>query len=318
MNRFCEAKSGLAAVLSVSRGNRVLEPATGGKRRCLACGSGLDPLQIPSLKTYRRCTACGMMLDLARTGSESTELLIRHYIGVDPHEEVAASKAAFFRLALKELNVQVTQRPRRLMDVGCSYGYFLEMAAAAEWGVLGVEIVPEAVRIARKRVPAGQVFEGDLRQARLDKGCLEAVTLWDVLDQVEDPAAELKESHRILAPGGTISIRVRNAASQLWIHRCYCRIEWLWRMLGLKPPSTFHRYSFSREAIERLLAETGFVHISARNSPLTQGDPYRHAPIRRIAGTGKRVVGALAEVLYRLTGGRRLIAPSLLVWAQKP
>ena len=258
------------------------------------------------------------MLDGSRTGSENRESMVRHYVDVDPHDKVAASKSVFYGLVLKELGARVTRRPKRLMDVGCGYGHFIEQAAADGWRVLGVEIVPAGVLSARQRVPAGDVFAGDLRQARLESGCVDAITLWDVLDQVEDPAAELEECHRILASGGTIAIRVRNVASQLWIHRCYCRLEWRWRMLGIKPAAVFHRYSFSRHAVEQLLREKGFVDISTRNSPLTRGDPYRHSALRGIAGMGKRVFGFVAEVVYRLSSGQRVIGPSFLVWARKP
>lgn len=140
----------------------------------------------------------------------------------------------------------------------------------------------------------------------------------DVLDQLEDPAAELEECCRILVPGGTIAIRVRNAVSQLWIYRFFRRIEWLWRLAGIKAPYTFHRYNFSRSAIERLLASKGFVNISVCNSPLTIGDPYQYTSIGAAVRLGKFLAAALSDVAYRLTQGRRVLSPSLLVWARKP
>jgi ubiquinone/menaquinone biosynthesis C-methylase UbiE len=286
--------------------------------RCPACLSSLNRMNLPILQTYCRCSGCGLMVDLSRFGSKSAERMVRHYTQVDPHEEVGASKSGFYRKALEELDVRVHRRPRRLLDLGCGHGHFLEMAAAFRWKVLGVDIVPEAVCAARKRVPDGNVFQGDLRQAGLESDSLEAITLWDALDQVEDPAAELEECFRILCPGGTIAIRVRNGASQLWIYRFFRRSIWLWRMAGVKTPYTFHRYSFTQRAIEQLLVAKGFVGISIRNSPLTQGDPYRYMASRVTLGMVKRFIGVLAEIVDRLSRGRCLIAPSLLVWARKP
>jgi SAM-dependent methyltransferase len=308
MSRFCEAQAGFRNY----RLDRPIPP------RSPVCFSDLHRLGLPRLETYRRCYRCGLILDLARRGRERTNLLIKHYNDVDPHFEVASSKTAFFQQVLRDLDVRVAHRPRRLVDVGCGHGYFLGMASDAGWGVLGVDILPAAVRTARKRIPGQVVIEGDLRQAQLKSSSLQAVTLWDVLDQLEDPAAELEECLRILAPGGSIAIRVRNAAAQLWIHRCCGRIQPLWRMLGLKPLSTFHRYGFSRFSLERLLEVIGFVDISARNSPLTKGDPYQHTPLRGFMNLGKPVVWAVAQCAYRLTRGRRVIGPSLLVWARKP
>ena len=110
---------------------------------------------------------------------------------------------------------------------------------------MGVDIVPEAVFEARKRVPSARLFAADLRGAGLAAGSLDAITMWDVLDMVPDPAAELAECLRVLAPGGIIGIRIRNLAGQLWLYRCYTRLGWLWRRAGIKSPFTFHRRSFA-------------------------------------------------------------------------
>jgi SAM-dependent methyltransferase len=242
-----------------------------------------------------------------------------HYFrAVDPHAAVAASKAGFYAQALRYLNSRIRGRPRTLLDVGCSFGYFLERAAVDGWQTMGVDIVPEAVSAARKRVPSARLFATDLRGAGLASGSLDAITMWDVLDMVPDPAAELAECFCVLAPGGIIGIRIRNVAGQLWLYRCYTRLGWLWRRAGIKSPFTFHRCSFAPTSIKQLLARAGFCEIESSNSPLTQGDPYACGALRGLAALGKFGVGMMADLVSRLTGGRLLIGPSLLVWARKP
>jgi SAM-dependent methyltransferase len=205
-----------------------------------------------------------------------------------------------------------------LLDVGCGFGYFLEKAETFRWETLGVEIVPQAVLSVKGRVPAAQVFCGALKDAKLPAASLNAVTMWDVLSEVEDPAAELEECHRILAPGGIIGIRVRNVASQLWLCRCFSRLFRLWPKLGIKPLHVFHRYNFTRRAIEQLLLRQGFANISIHNTSLTTGDPYQYFSIGAAVGFSKSLAATLFELVYRLTHGRLVIGPSLLVWAQKP
>jgi SAM-dependent methyltransferase len=244
---------------------------------------------------------------------------MNHHFGVvDPHEAVAASKASFYAQALDYLNSHIPRRPRTLLDVGCGFGYFLAAAAAAGWQTIGVDILSEAMSTARSRLPEARLVEGDLRSARLADGSLDAVTMWDVLDMVPDPAAELEECRRVLAPGGCIGIRVRNMASQLRLYRCYIRFGWLARRFRISSPFTFHRFSFTRKAIVHLLAATGFSDINCLNSPLTQGDPYHYSSVRGLAGFAKFWVAALSGLASRLSCGRVLIGPSLLVWAQKP
>jgi SAM-dependent methyltransferase len=244
--------------------------------------------------------------------------MAHHFRAVDPHGAVAASKAGFYAQALGSLNSRIPRQPRTLLDVGCGFGYFLERAAAGGWQTMGVDIVPEAVSAARERVPLACLLATDLRGAGLAAGSLEAITMWDVLDMVPDPAAELVECMRVLAPGGVIGIRIRNLVGQLWLYRCYTRLGWLWRRAGIKSPFTFHRRSFAPKAIEHLLARTGFSEIESSNSPLTQGNPYDYSSLRGLAAFGKFGVAMLSGLISRLTGGRLLLGPSLLVWARKP
>ena len=62
----------------------------------------------------------------------------------------------------------------------------------------------------------------------------------------------------------------------------------------------------------------GFVNLVVQNSPLTTGDPYQYSSIGLAAGLGKSLAAAVFELVYRLSHGRLVIGPSLLVWAQKP
>ena len=287
-------------------------------QRCPACLSLLRRMLENSKPQPMRCVSCGLIIKSPDCESADMEGMVRHYRSVDPHERVAASKSGFYYQALHDLDSKIVRHPRRLLDVGCGFGYFLEKAEAFRWETLGVEIVPEAVLSAKGRVPSAQVFLGELRDAKLPAASLDAVTMWDVLCHVEDPAAELEECNRILAPGGIIGIRVRNAASQLWLCHCYSRLLGLWLNLGIKPLHIFHHYNFTRRAIERLLVRQGFVNISIHNSPLTTGDPYQHFSKGAAVGLGKSLAAALSELAYRLTNGRSVIGPSLLVWAQKP
>jgi SAM-dependent methyltransferase len=244
--------------------------------------------------------------------------MIHHFRAVDPHAAVAASKAGFYAKALRCLNSRIRGRPRTLLDVGCGFGYFLERAAADGWQAMGIDIVSEAVVEARKRVPSARVFAADLHEAGLAAESLDAITMWDVLDMVPDPAAELAECMRLLAPGGMVGIRIRNLTGQLWLYRLYARLGWLWRRAEIKSPFTFHRHSFAPEAIEHLLARIGFFEIESTNSPLTQGDPYDYSSLHGLAALGKLGIGMMAGLVSHLTGGRLLLGPSLLVWAKKP
>lgn len=285
---------------------------------CPACGAEMHSTPAKSKPQGHSCGICGLLFQDAACSPGDRENMVWHYRAVDPHEKVAASKTGFYLNALRHLDAAVPRRPRRLLDVGCGYGYFLEKAKTLGWEALGVEIVPEAVKSASLRVPGAEVWCGDLKVAALPAASIDAVTLWDVLCHVDDPRAEIRECYRVLNPGGVIGIRVRNLASQLWLCRWFFRLYRLWSRLGIRPLHVFHRCNFTPKAIERLLVSQGFIDIRIQNSPLTAGSPYRYAHSDAVISLGKSMAGAVSEMACRLSHAHWIVGPSLLVWARKP
>ena len=62
----------------------------------------------------------------------------------------------------------------------------------------------------------------------------------------------------------------------------------------------------------------GFTNIQITLSPLTQGDPYGHTSVKGLLNGVKYFTEFIAEFLYKISCGRWIIGPSLLVWAEKP
>ena len=67
-----------------------------------------------------------------------------------------------------------------------------------------------------------------------------------------------------------------------------------------------------------LLQRAGFTNIHITNSPLTRGDPYGHITIKGPLRAIKGFAELISRFVFRITGGRLLIGPSLLLWAEKP
>jgi 2-polyprenyl-3-methyl-5-hydroxy-6-metoxy-1,4-benzoquinol methylase len=154
------------------------------------------------------------------------------------------------RCRLLDRNVPPTPgRPRRLLDVGCASGLFLEaMQEYPGWQVEGVELNRTAAHVtsARLGVP---VFAGPLEQAHYADASIDAVTLWDVLEHLHDPLASLRELRRILRPGGALFVRVPNAAS--YVARG-CGRYWS----GYDLPR--HMTLFTPTTLQQALAKAGF------------------------------------------------------------
>lgn len=160
-------------------------------------------------------------------------------------EEQDARKRTFQR-SLDQLH-GFASPPGNLLDVGCYTGVFMEMAAAHGWKVEGVELSQWAVTVARK-TGVGPVYDQPLDGLNLSAERYEAITLWDVIEHLIDPAAMIAEVHRLLTPGGVLALSTHMIDS------------WAARILGTRYPffMEMHTVHFSRRTIRRLLESQGF------------------------------------------------------------
>ncbi|HSW98371.1 MAG TPA: class I SAM-dependent methyltransferase [Candidatus Saccharimonadales bacterium] len=105
---------------------------------------------------------------------------------------------------------------QRVLDVGCSSGYFGEKLIAARGDeVWGLEIDPKDAANARKR-GYKQVFEGDLDSfdwQQLSGLQFDAILFVDVLEHIKDPLGCLKAVSKYLAKGGSFYCSIPNVAN---------------------------------------------------------------------------------------------------------
>ena len=80
----------------------------------------------------------------------------------------------------------------------------VELAQARGWDAWGVEPSTWASEQARGR--GLHVVTGTLSDAKVPENYFDVVTLWDVVEHLTDPAAELRNVHRVLKPGGVFAI----------------------------------------------------------------------------------------------------------------
>ena len=156
------------------------------------------------------------------------ESLLSHYQNIDPQKEVGNSKQSFFRSALEYLTSEIRNDKRSILDVGCGYGYFLELARRRGWHTSGVEILAAAVKDSREKVGTNNIFNGPLKEAQYLDNSFGAITLWDVLFMIEDPFEELIECYRILKDNGIIGIRVRNVFFEKMARQVYSFLKRLY------------------------------------------------------------------------------------------
>ncbi len=101
--------------------------------------------------------------------------------------------------------------PPHLLDVGCSSGSLLAVAANVGFSVAGVERSSKAAQTAQR---AGfDVFCGLLHEAHYPDMAFHVITLIELIEHVSDPARLMTECRRIVKPDGVIVITTPNADS---------------------------------------------------------------------------------------------------------
>jgi 2-polyprenyl-3-methyl-5-hydroxy-6-metoxy-1,4-benzoquinol methylase len=175
--------------------------------------------------------------------------------------------------------------PGRLLDVGCSCGYFMEVAASHGFDVHGVEFSSNAIAAARPEIRA-RIFEGSL-ESLPDTGLFDVVSAFDLLEHVPDPPAFLRGCARRLKPGGILIISTPDTGHFL---RYVMRSRWPM----LQPMQ--HLHLFSREALERALRSEGFDDVRVDTAYKTLSIEYLINQIRSLNPILSRVLGAASRV----------------------
>ena len=139
----------------------------------------------------------------------------------------------------------------RLLDIGCSYGFFLK--AAKEHGLQtdGVELSREACKYCRQTWGI-DVFCGEVGEAGFPENHFDIVTAIEVIEHLADPKAFLSQVKRILKPGGILYLVTPNLAS---LSSRILRYRW-WSYREM------HLYYFSRKTINGFLNNNGFSVLS--------------------------------------------------------
>lgn len=148
----------------------------------------------------------------------------------------------------------------QLVDVGCSFGFFMQMALKYGYDAIGIEISAPAVWYARERLKLNAIH-GTLSDATLPSEFADIITFIDVLEHVPEPRADICEAHRILREGGLLVLRLPNFAFH-WLKTCLLRISHRKGFIGLD--SRNHVNHFPVCTLAHGLREIGFRVIEVR------------------------------------------------------
>ncbi len=256
---------------------------------CPACGGRLEPWRSvpasePALAATRfelaRCANCRSAVTLGDAPGELHETGAYRPAAPRLHRVALPLLRAFDRRRLALLR-PLSAPGTALLDAGAGRGRFVASARAAGYDARGIE--PFA--------PASDAFveRTSIDAAELTAASFDAITLWHVLEHLDEPRAALERIAIWLRPDSTLLVGVPNLASlqarlggERWFH--------------LDVPR--HRVHFTPAGIEALLRGTGFEpigvhHVLAEHNPfgmwqslvnrVTRHPPYLYNALKRNA-----------------------------------
>jgi SAM-dependent methyltransferase len=226
--------------------------------------------------SYVRCVSCG----LAQMNPQPLEAEIKRrysqHCGKDYLAYELANEEAFFKLQLLALEDadfgefewellsgrkkhipktispgeerQAQSAKPRILDIGCATGNMLAFMRERGWETVGVELSgPQAEYSIEKK--ALDVRSLPLEENQFPEAFFNAVLASHLIEHLNNPAALVREVHRILAPQGRFFVTTPNIAG------------FQARLFGSRWRSAIfdHLYLFSVKTLSRLLEKKGFI-----------------------------------------------------------
>jgi 2-polyprenyl-3-methyl-5-hydroxy-6-metoxy-1,4-benzoquinol methylase len=238
-----------------------------------------------------QCRHCALVYANPRWPGDD---LIEAYAAVEDETYVAERRGRELTFSKHLQDMERVTGPadgRSLLDVGAYIGVFVEVALQAGWQAVGVEPSRWAATAAQRQgLP---VILGTQESPELQGRQFDVITMWDVIEHVDDPAGEIKRAYQLLNPGGLLvahTMDIDSLTARLMGRR------WPWLM-------DMHIYYFSQATLAEMLRRQGFTIVKS-------GPVGRYL---RMGYLGTRVAG-LSRPLGRLVSG----LVNRLGWAEKP
>lgn len=165
--------------------------------------------------SWYKCAGCESLMILPRPSKEEIRDIyeddylnkrLQPHPGVDCRirysKEYRSTVFAEYKLSLEDIGIN-KKKTKSILDFGCADGVFLEFCktyfnpGTKLYGTdLSVRMLDQAKNNGWNVFPLSKLDSLDMK--------FDLITLWDVIEHVENPAAVLKKLKNLLAPGGMI------------------------------------------------------------------------------------------------------------------
>jgi 2-polyprenyl-3-methyl-5-hydroxy-6-metoxy-1,4-benzoquinol methylase len=234
-----------------------------------------------------RCERCGLVYI---SDPPTNEELLRCYSFANSYQQEFVTdqqaRDSFLergRLYLSFLSQHTN--PGRLLDVGCSAGFFLHIARTSGWDVKGLEYSEDTAQLGRSMFNL-DIQIGDLMTCSYESEAFDALTLWDVIEHVPDPLEVMVQAHHLLSFNGLVAISTPNIDG-IFPRLSYQIAQTIDYWPHPEPPA--HLTQFSTKTLSLLLENAGFRVVNSFT---------RRIPMQYSFGTSSELIRSPKRLAY--------------------
>jgi SAM-dependent methyltransferase len=185
------------------------------------------------------------------SADELKALYTANYFTGEEYKDYVADRRIIekqFRLRLAKVLPHLPSGHRgHMFEIGCAYGFFLNIAKEHFKTVAGIDISDDAVRYARETLHVPAVVGDYLDYQHTEQP--NAICLWDTIEHLERPDLYIEKAADSLSSGGVVAITTGDIGSAVARFRGP-----KWRQIH--PPT--HLHYFSSSTLAKLLDRYGF------------------------------------------------------------
>jgi 2-polyprenyl-3-methyl-5-hydroxy-6-metoxy-1,4-benzoquinol methylase len=280
---------------------------------CCVCGTAQPRIFRYCGHRYHRCPECGLVSTYPVPDDATIEAHYARKFNAGNYELRRRFEQRYQtvdRQYLELLRPCIKVPHPSVLDVGCFTGCFLQLLEQDGWDVFGLELQPEAVEVARRRLP-GRIFQADLHGDRFPQRQFDVVSLLGVIEHVTDPMRLLRRCAELLAPHGTLILQTPNSGSLL--------ARALGRLWPLYTPVE-HIHLFSSQALQTALSPLGLRNVRVLNHWKQLPVAYVYEMLQTFGPEFHRLLTPLYRVLPRAVKEASLsfYMGELILLAEKP
>lgn len=237
-------------------------PSSTDAPACYLCGSAdleqvRDRLRHGIRRNVLACRSCGLVF------LESVRQDLRTYYEDEYRKQYSPvvgrklSSREIFEMNLPHQQTRIDRiahllRPdMRVLDVGCSAGFFLHALRPHVGACIGIEFNREDAAFVADELGI-PTFTTPVEETDLDEGSFDLITAFHVVEHLDDPRAVLTTLRRYLKPGGHVVFEVPNVDDALL------------SVYSVEPYADFwyrepHLFNFSPRTFTDLMRQSGYT-----------------------------------------------------------